>query len=64
MVVEKISRIKSLVNYLKELIVLKALNSSYNISKAYEFIDRLNAQHEDFCQRFRLFAKEQADMLS
>ena len=64
MVVEKLNKLQSTVNHLKELIVLKAFNSSSNISKACEFINQLNAQHEEFCQRFRLFAQEQADMLT
>ena len=44
--------------------VVKAFSNSIEISKAISFMSDLRTLHESFCQRARLFVKDQAEILN
>ena len=49
---------------MQELMIVKAFSNSIEISKAISFMRDLKALHEEFCQRAKRFAKEQAEILN
>ena len=44
--------------------VVKAFSNSIEISKAISYMSELRTLHESFCERARLFAKDQAEILN
>ena len=62
--IDKLRTVYSKINYLQELMVVKAFSNSIEISKAISFMSDLRTLHESFCQRARLFVKDQAEILN
>ena len=60
----KLQDIYAKLNYLQELMIVKAFQNSIEISKAIVFMTELRNMHESYCQRVRLFAQEQAEILN
>ena len=44
--------------------VVKAFSNSIEISKAISYMSELRTLHESFCERARLFAKDQVEILN
>ena len=62
--IEKMQSVFGKINYLQELMVVKAFSNSIEISKAISYMTELKQLHEAFSERARLFAKEQAEILN
>lgn len=62
--IETLQKVLTKVNYLQELMVAKIFTNSIEISKAITFMNELRMLHDHFCDRARLFAKEQGEILS
>ena len=62
--IEKLQSVYAQVNYLQELMVVKAFSNSMEISKAISFMGQLSELHDAFCMRARLFAQDQAEILN
>ena len=56
--IEKLQQVYAQVNYLQELMVVKAFSNSIEISKAINFMGQLSELHEVFCSRARHFAQD------
>lgn len=52
------------VNFLQELMIVKAFSNSLEISKAITFMNELRQLHQSFSERATLFAKDQSDILN
>lgn len=61
--IERLQEVYAKINYLQELMVVKAFSNSIEISKAISFMTDLRVLHETFCHRARLFTKDQAEIL-
>lgn len=62
--IEKLQSAYGKINYLQELMVVKAFSNSIEISKAISYMSELRTLHESFCERARLFARDQAEILN
>lgn len=62
--IERLQAAYARVNYLQELMVVKAFSNSIEITKAITFMNELRHLHADFCERAQLFAREQGDILN
>ena len=62
--IEKLQLATAKVNYLQELMVVKAFSNSIEISKAITFMSELRKLHVEYIERAKLFAKDQSDILN
>lgn len=62
--IEKMQSVLGKVNYLQELMIVKAFSNSIEISKAISYMNELRTLHSTFCERANLFAKDQAEILN
>ena len=56
--VKNLMQMFSKTNYLQELMVVKAFQTSIEVSKAIEFMDELMTLHEQYCSKAKKFARE------
>ena len=51
-------KIVARINYLQEMMLVKAFDNSVEITKAFEFMNALYDMHEDYSTRIRLFVTD------
>ena len=54
--IEKLQSVFRKINYLQELMVVKAFKNSIEVSKAITYMTELRTLHESYSERARLFA--------
>jgi len=62
--IERLQAVYARINYLQELMVIKAFSNSIEITKAITFMSELRQLHSEFCHRAQLFASDQSDILN